>query len=383
MGFQLSRRYTTIALGIGSSLLMTGCSANPFARWFSPITSPPTPESPSEDLSFIDISLEQVNPQGEKIWELEALKVTYQDETQLAVLDKPSGVLFQEGEATYRVSGDSGTVNEAVSELTLEGNVVLELLTEDGQVEGQKLTWQPNEAFFLLEGNLQGHYQAVNFSGQRAELRNREQQLLLSDTVVADLTTNKIRLRTEALTWDIAEKVVEGIVPVVLEHYATENPEQVIDRATGDGIRADLTKQHFSLSPNALVTLGKSQLEIRSKTLLWDTIAAVIRSDTPITITTADRSQIRGNTGEFALNTQIATLVGAIEAQHQNPLGKLWADRVQWQLENDRIEAVGAVRYEQPSSGLKMEGTQAIGNLGSQEIEVTGSQQVKTVYVLP
>ncbi|MGA0198848.1 MAG: hypothetical protein ACO3NK_06935, partial [Prochlorotrichaceae cyanobacterium] len=77
MGFQLSRRYTTIALGIGSSLLMTGCSANPFARWFSPITSPPTPESPSEDLSFIDISLEQVNPQGEKIWELEALKVTY------------------------------------------------------------------------------------------------------------------------------------------------------------------------------------------------------------------------------------------------------------------------------------------------------------------
>jgi lipopolysaccharide export system protein LptC len=380
-------RCAMLTLGLTGSLLLTGCGSNPLARWFSPIVISPSAESSGEDLSFTDINLEQVNPEGEKIWTLDAEKVTYEDDKQLAALAKPSGILFRSGKASYRVSGDRGTVNETASELTLEGNVVLKLLTVDGQVEGEKLTWKPNEARFILEGNLKGHYQTVNFGGQRAELQEREQQLALSEEVTADLTTDRTRLRTTALTWNIGQNLVQGVTPVVLEHYAEQNPGQVLDRATGDGIRVDLKQRQFRLSPNAVIHIGADldadRLEIRSQTLVWDRTTEVISSDSPITIAATDGSKIRGNTGEFNLKSQIATLVGSIEAQHQNPLGNLWADRVQWQVNTDRVEATGAVRYEQPSTGFKMEGTQAIGNLASQDIQVKGSQQVRTQYVIP
>lgn len=282
-------------------------------------------------------------------------------------------------------------VNETASELALEGNVVLEILGQEGkitgQLEGNKLTWKPKEAFFVLEGNLKGHYDALRFAGQRAELREREQVLALSQEVLADLSTDRIRLRTTALTWDMAQNRVQGSTPILLERYDLKNPDQILDRATGDGIEVDLKQRQFRLSPNAVVNLGvgagsTNSLEIRSQSLLWDQVVEVIRSETAVTIA-ADGSQIRGNTGEFNLKTQQATVVGDIEAQHQNPLGMLWADRVQWQVNTDQVEATGAVRYEQPSTGFKMEGTQAIGNLASQAIQVTGSQRVRTVYTVP
>lgn len=380
-------RSALLILGLSSSLLLVGCGINPFARWFRPIVTQPPTDSSAEDLRFTDISLEQVSPQGEKIWELKAEKVTYENDQQLASLEKPSGILFRSGKASYRVSGDRGTVNETASELALEGNVVLEVLTTDGQVDGEKLTWKPDEEYFILEGNLKGHYETVRFSGQRAELREKEQQLTLSQDVVADLSTDRIRLRTAALTWDLAPNIIQGATAVLLERYAPDHPDQILDRATGDSIRVDVPQQQFRLSPNAVVNLGlqsgSDRLDIRSQSLLWDRLAEVIRSDTVITIAAADGSQIQGDTGQFNLKSQLATVVGNIEAQHQNPLGTLWADRVQWQVSTDQVEATGAVRYEQPSTGLKMQGTQAIGNLASQAIQVTGAQQVRTVYIVP
>jgi LPS export ABC transporter protein LptC len=376
-------RFAILTLGVMGTLLLTGCGSNPFSRWFKPIVTSPPADSTGEDLRFTDISLEQVSPEGEKIWTLEAEKVTYENDKQLAALDKPSGLLFRSGKATYRVSGDRGTVNETASELSLEGNVVLELLTTEGKVDGEKLTWKPNEALFILEGNIKGHYGTLRFTGQRAEFQERDQQLALSEGVTADLSTDRIRLRTGALTWTMPQNLVQGSVPIVVEHYAQENPDQILDRASGDGIQVDLKQRQLRLSPNAVVNIGPDRLEIRSQSLLWDRITEVISSDSNVTIAGADGSKIRGNSGQYNLNSQIATVLGSIEAQHQNPLGNLWADRVQWQVNTNQVEATGAVRYEQPSTGFTMQGTQAIGNLGSQEIQVTGAQQVRTQYVVP
>jgi len=372
-----------LAFGLMGSLLLTGCGSNPFARWFRPLVIATPTDSPGEDLRFTDISLEQVSPEGEKIWTLEAENIIYENDQQLAILQKPSGLLFRGGTATYRVSGDRGTINEGASELSLEGTVVLELLTADGKVDGEKLTWKPNESLFILEGNLNGHYETLQFTGQRAEFQEQAQQLALSEGVTADLASDRIRLRTTALTWNLAQQLVQGSVPVVLEHYGEGKPDQILDRAAGDGIQVDIQQRQFRLSPNAVVNLNADRVEIRSQSLLWDRKTEVISSDTPLTIAAANGSNIRGNRGDFNLTSQIATVVGSIEAQHPNPLGNLWADWVQWQMKTDRVEATGAVRYEQPSTGFKIEGTQAIGNLASQEIQVSGGQQVRTQYVIP
>lgn len=369
-----------IVLLIGTSLCLSGCD-----RFFRPL-DPPEPQTPqSEALVFNDITLEQVNPEGQKVWELEAESVTYEPETRLALVDKPSGLLFENGTATYRVSATTGQVDESKPEIILRGTIVLEALIDKGVLTGDQLTWKPEEELFILEGNLTGTYEDIKFTGQRAELQNKIEELRVTGQVVADLQDSDARLKTEALTWDMDQERVQGILPVLLEHYEAEKPDQIIDRATGDGIIALIPQQRFTLSPKAIVTLGKSGLEIRSESLTWDAIEERVDSPGRVTVVrSTDGLEVKGNSGNFELKTQIATLQGAIEAWNPKQAARLWADRLVWGLKDDRVEATGVVRYEQGNPVLKIEGDRAVGLLDSEEITVTSSERsVKTVYVLP
>jgi lipopolysaccharide assembly outer membrane protein LptD (OstA) len=116
---------------------------------------------------------------------------------------------------------------------------------------------------------------------------------------------------------------------------------------------------------------------------VWDQAAETIRSDTPLTLKTDDGSEMQGDQGVYDLKTQVATLEGNIQAQQAQPPGHLRADRMQWDLQANRLEATGTVRYEQPDKGLSMEGHRAVGNLTGQNIQVTGDAPVKTIYTLP
>ena len=365
---------------LGISLSLSGCD-----RFFRPLDPTPTPTPQSEALIFNDITLEQVDPEGKKVWELEAETVTYAPETQLALVDKPTGLLFEEGKPTYRVSATSGEVDESTPTIILRGTVVLEALIDQGVLKGDQLTWKPEEEIFILEGNLTGTYEDIKFTGQRGELQNQIKTLTVTGKVVADLQDSDARLKTEALTWDMNQERVQGILPVVLEHYEADKPDQVIDRATGDGITALIPQQRFTLSPNAIVTLGESQLAIRSQSLTWDAIEERVESPGSVTVVrSTDGLEVKGNSGNFELKTQIATLVGAIEAWNPKQAARLWGDRLVWELKNDRVEATGVVRYEQGNPILKIEGDRAVGLLNSEELTVTSSQRsVKTVYVLP
>ena len=365
---------------LGISLWLGSCS-----RWFRPVAPPEPREGQTEELVFTDISLEQVNPEGQKIWELEADRVVYTGDTHLALVDNPSGLLFEEGKATYRVSATKGEVDESKPEIILRGAVVLEALEDQGLVKGDLLTWKPDEEIFILEGNLEGTYAAVKFSAQRAELQNKIEDLLVSGSVVADLPSSQVRLKTEALTWDMDQELVKGIVPVLLEHYQSDNPDVILDRGTGDGILALITPQRFTLSPNAIVNLGEQGLEIRSQNLTWDAI--VNRVDSPGAVTvirSSDQLEVQGNSGAFELNGQVATLAGNVQAWNPKQAARLWSDRLVWRLQDDQVEATGAVRYEQGNPVLNIQGDRAVGLLGSEQITVTSeTRSVKTVYVLP
>ena len=376
------------SLGVGLALgfLLTGC-----AGWRRTLNPPaPSPSATADDLVFLDITLEQVSPNGDKVWELEASKATYQNDRKVAMVDQPTGLLFHEGTAVYRVSAQRGQVDEDGLVLSLEGAVTLAILDGDqGQLQGDRLTWHPQEKQFVLEQNLKGQLAGVEFTAQQASLNQDRQELTLGGTIRAHLIKARLHLESEQLVWAMAEKHVTSPGAVVLSRYGDTDPQAILQRATGDRLTADLEPERFTLGPNALVELRDSALTVESDRLIWDVQGETVTSPEPLNLKrSTDQVAVQAQVGALDLSRQVVTLTGAVQGWSPQEQSRLWSDRLVWDLPQDQVEATGSVRYEQSNPSLTMVGDRAVGQLAQDQITITSSntdsgRSVKTVYVLP
>ncbi|MGA1476663.1 MAG: LPS export ABC transporter periplasmic protein LptC, partial [Prochlorothrix sp.] len=103
-----------------------------------------------DDLAFDNITLEQSDDDGNSLWSLEARRATYQNDTQVALIEGLSGVIFQDGVATYGVEGETGQIYNDGERIVLEGSVVVTQLLENAVVTGDELEWFPETDRLIL-----------------------------------------------------------------------------------------------------------------------------------------------------------------------------------------------------------------------------------------
>lgn len=338
---------------------------------------------PIDDLTFNDITLEQSEEDGTPLWTLEAKRATYRTDNQIAVVEEPAGLIFQDGKAVYGVEGKTGEVYNDGERIVLKGTVVVKQLVENAIVSGDELEWLPQEDRLILRNNLRGTYKDFSLKADKVEFQGQSNQMTLSGAIEAVLQNSRIRLKTDALTWFIQEERMVGDRPVVLEHFAAEDPATVIDRATGLGLQVDLASQRSTLQPEAKLSLQKPAFEISSATIIWDAKTNRVESPQPITILSrSDRTTVTAQQGVMELESQLTTLTGQVRGYSPAQEARLEADRLVWNVPQDQVEATGKVTYRRASPLLEMTGSRAVGNLSAETLEVTGDQPVKTVYVL-
>lgn len=338
---------------------------------------------PIDDLTFDDITLEQSEDDGTPLWTLEAKRATYRTEDQIAVVEEPVGLIFQDGKAVYGIEGKTGEVYNDGERIILKGTVVVKQLVDNAIVSGEEMEWLPKDDRLTLRTNLRGTYKDFSLKADEVQFQGQSNQMTLSGAIEAVLQNSRIRLKTDALTWFIQEERVAGDRPVVLEHFAPEDPATVIDRATGLGLKVDLASQRSTLQPEAKLSLQKPAFEISSATIIWDAKANRVESPQPITILSrSDRTTVTAQQGVMELESQLTTLTGQVRGYSPAQEARLEADRLVWNVPQDQVEATGKVTYRRASPLLEMTGSRAVGNLSAETLEVTGDRPVKTVYVL-
>jgi LPS export ABC transporter protein LptC len=373
---------STLGLGVLILGMLSGCAPR-----ITAIKDEIENAEPIDNLAFEDISLEEADTSGKPVWKLRARRATYQEQTQVAQVENPVGLIYQKGVETYGVEAAKGEIYGDGDRIVMQGQVTVRHIPENALLKGDQLEWLPAEDQLILRTNINGTYKDLVLKAQEIKFSGQSNQMTVSGQVQAVLKNSQLRFNTEAVSWVINEQRVKGDRPVQVEHFSETNPAEIIDRATALGLNVDLASQRSTLQPQAVVNLGKPAFDVRSDALTWDSRGNRVESNVPVTIVNRnDQTTITAQQGNMDLGSQVVTLTGNVTGFSPPQQANLSANQVIWQLASNQVQALGNVLYRKANPVLEIRGSQAMGRLNEETLVVTGEggtkTQVKTVYVL-
>ena len=350
---------------------------------FKPIEEDLEGIDPLEDLVFTDVTLEQANSEGQVLWKLESVRATYQDDQQIALVETPFGILFRDDEATYEVEAINGEVYQDGEKILLWDQVKITHLATQAVLKGDRLEWYPQQELLVIQGNLVGTYEDLEFTANQGHYHGLDEIITLEGEIVAILQDSDLRLTTDYLEWQVAAETVTGPNPTLIERFDPEDPETVVEWAKGDSLQVDLATERSTLSPNAQVSLNSPPLDITSDTLTWDALQDLVETDKPLDILHRDNKiAVSADRGSMTLETEVVNLEGNVNGFNPQEQARLLANQVTWKIQDQWVEAKGEVTYTATNPNLVITGDVAVGQLDKGTIKVEDSQAVKTVYTL-
>lgn len=111
-------------------LLMLVISGGGLVGCQSPQPSEPTTsgdQPPSEEfentLTLEDVVLEQVDEDGQLLWQVEAKQASYSQDQKIATVTEPVGELFVKGELRYKIEAKQGELHQDGQRLFLRDDI--------------------------------------------------------------------------------------------------------------------------------------------------------------------------------------------------------------------------------------------------------------------
>lgn len=383
----------------------------------TPRTESPDPAEsiPSQQvdpsLLFENVTLRQVDDDNNILWVVQAERVTYSSDRQVAQLENVSGQLYREGEAIYEVKGRSGTLEQEERKIFLEDEVMVIDLRDQVVVRGDRLDWQPQGDRLEIHDNVTATHETAHLQAQQMVFLSDVQHLQALGDVIANIDEPSLQVMTEELLWQIPEELLLSEVPVQVARYEwidappeaiapTPEPEDdededipppeprdlqavtVTDRAAAESIEVNLETQVARLQENVRLALLNPAVDVASHRLDWDLGEQLLTSDVPLRVTHREKEVIlSGNRGWMSLPDEIFYLQDGVEVLGQENQAQLTANELTWFIPSETFEAQGNVAYRQVNPSLQLTGPRANGKLEEQTFVVTGGEVVTEVLV--
>lgn len=374
-------------------------------------TPEPTESIPSQqvdpNLTFENVTLEQVGDDGKVLWVVQAARVTYSNDRKVAELEQPSGKLYREGEFVYEVTADRGTLQQEGQQIFLNENVVVTDQRQGTVVRGQAMHWQPEAERLDVTGNVSATHDNADIQAEQVVFLSEPQHLQAIGGVVANLKEPALQIATEELLWQMPEEMMVGDRPVQVAQYevdenatpAAENepetaetaentetpptppPTRILrDRATAERIRVDLATQIATLEQNARIAVEEPPLDVVSNVIDWDLSGELVTSNVPVRVTHRENDVVlSGNRGWMNLVEEVFYLSNGIEVLGQNNEAQMTASELTWFVPDERFEAQGNVVYRQVDPPMELRGQQAEGKLENQTFVMSGGEVVTEI----
>ncbi len=366
---------TSVFILVAMLLGLVGCGAQsrPVNQSAQNSSSEPAVEN---NLTFNDITLDQADEHGSRLWKVKAKHAIYSQDKKIAQLQSPRGELFQDGKVAYQITATQGELQQDGKQLFLKGQIVATDPQNGVVMHGNELEWQPAEDLLIVRNHLTITHRQVQAVAQEAHVFSRAHRMELQDRVVAQAPAPQVQMRTEHLIWQIQQQKMISDRPVQIERF---KGKAITDRGTANQGEFNLKTKIATLKPNAQVSLLDPPLQIASNSMSWNLNTETVTADQPVRMVHRQQQlTASANRGRADLKKQIVYLTGDAYAVGQRGQS-IKANQLVWHLPSQEFEAEGNVFYRQLKPPVSFTGPKAKGKLQDQNIVVSGGRVVTDI----
>ncbi len=247
---------------------------------------PENPKTGTQQLTFQALNLQQVNPNGQILWKLQAQQAVADPQTRRVQVQKLVGDIYDQGKPRYRVETAQAAVQAQEETLTIQGDIRARDLQTKTQITTQALLWRPQAQELLLQGNLRLQHPNLEAKAQAATIWLRHHQVALRQKVHVTYRQPALQITGEALDWQWQRGQVQAPQRVHIRYV----PQQWVVQA-GQGI-LDVPNQVLQLSQGVQAVAPQGQL--RAQQVEWHIAAQQVIAigqvvyrhyDPPLTVT--------------------------------------------------------------------------------------------------
>ncbi len=321
------------------------------------------------------VTLEKFDEQGRPLWQVQAQEVNYSPDRKTAAIIKPKGNLFQNGQVVLQVEAERGQITNDGRQISLEGKITALDPRNKAVIRGENLEWLPQQALLTIQDNLVANNDTAEVNAKTGRYFTQEQRLELQGAVRVRVKEPAVRLQGRFLQWSIAQEKMMSDRRLQMERY---QDQQLLQQIEADQGEYNLKTKVAILQKNIQIKSLEPEAQAVSEQITWNVEEQTILS--PFTIKIVQQQlTVTGNQGILNLKSNLANLTGGIQAISAANQSVLFANQLQWNLDNQQVQATGNVTYQQPQPSLKVTGSQANGNLNNNTVVVTSPERGQVV----
>jgi len=329
-----------------------------------------TAQKSNSSLTLSDVTMEQANEKGEKLWTVQSQQATYSKDKKIVNVKKPKGKLFQDGKEVYQIESETGEVHQDGNQVILKGKIVATDPINGIVLRGNELEWLPKQDLLIVRNNLTGDHKQVIASAKEARVFSRAKRMELFGQVIANVKDPVLQLRTEHLIWFLDQQKMIANLPVQIDRY---QDKVITDRAFADEADVNLKLKIANLTKNARLMPTNPPLQISSSMMSWNFPAELVVSPGPVTvIQLKEKVTMTGNQGRGDLEKDIFYLTGNVVGIGDKRNSQLNTDNLIWYFKTQTFDAVGNVVYRQIDPEFTSTGPKAAGQLKDETVMVKG-----------
>jgi len=329
-----------------------------------------TAQKSNSSLTLSDVTMEQANEKGEKLWTVQSQQATYSKDKKIVNVKKPKGKLFQDGKEVYQIESETGEVHQDGNQVILKGKIVATDPINGIVLRGNELEWLPKQDLLIVRNNLTGDHKQVIASAKEARVFSRAKRMELFGQVIANVKDPVLQLRTEHLIWFLDQQKMIANRPVQIDRY---QDKVITDRAFADEADVNLKLKIANLTKNARLMPTNPPLQISSSMMSWNFPAELVVSPGPVTvIQLKEKVTMTGNQGRGDLEKDIFYLTGNVVGIGDKRNSQLNTDNLIWYFKTQTFDAVGNVVYRQIDPEFTSTGPKAAGQLKDETVMVKG-----------
>ena len=335
-----------------------------------------------QGLVLFNSTLEQSNSQGKILWRLKTDKATYSPDKKNAQLEKLTANLFSDDVLILQISADRGELRKDGQEIYLNQNIIAVDPRNQAELRGEEVVWFPEKNIMKITGSkgIKANHEKLSVIAKQAKYNTESQTLELEKNIVA--TTNKpaLQLKTQRLFWQIEQGKVFGNEKLNLVRLDEKN---VTDQLNTNKAQIDLNKNIAIITGEVEYQSFEPLLQVATSKVIWFYGDRKMQSDNPITLVQPEeKTTLTANQGTFDLISNQVDLKGGIYGESAENEAKIYADILNWNLNNQEMNATGNVVYQQVEPDLNVKGNKATGYLNSKNIIVTGNNNEPVTTVI-
>ncbi len=319
-----------------------------------------------------DAVLEQSNLEGDLVWKIKAKQTTYSDDRKIAYVEKITANLLKNGKVILKVKGDKGEIRDNGNAILLTDNIVANDVRNKSVFRGNFVEWHPPENTLVIKNNLQVNHPDLIVTANTAKYFTDVESLELIDDVVANTTNPNLLLEGSRLSWQIPQQKIISQSLVKIVRY---QKEEITDRIFADAANVDISEHNVNLHGNVELISVEPELSVASNSFVWNYRKRLIISDQPIQlVNNLQQFSVTGNHGQVDFKSEIATLKNGVQGINNREQATLYAQQAIWDINRQEIDAVGNVIYKRTQPNVNLTGDRALIDLGENKAMLSSKQ---------